>query len=552
MITLETLLAKGYFPRELPPPFTTETYAAVLKDGTKISQDLLDKCPQSRPAIYNLARAGTLRRKLSILNPISYYRLAKFIEQKWSDLEPLAKRSPLSLTHPVLNHPQRAIERQTPLSDYPQRRAAARCAARYILQTDIARFYHSIYTHSIPWAIHGKAATKADRSPKLWGNVLDKLIRDAQDGQTMGIPIGPDISLAIAETILGAVDQELSKRVKVRGLRYIDDYELSVDTLAEAETVQGALQEVLNDFELALNGAKTEILKLPLHIQEPWVSELGNFRVRLRQSTQHTDVIRYFDRAFALANKYPIEGVLKYAVGRAANIAVHPENRTIFQHLLLQCAMVEPGCLPKVLKALCQFKAENDKKKEEAKLLAQFVTNLLGDKTPPEIIPDVIDESKLASTFNGIIQSHATQGHSSEVCWAIWGCLLFGIKITDDSAKPLAVMDDPATAILCLHAQQNGLLPSKDYFAGFQRFLTAQDLYGEQWLVSYEANVKGWLKSPGGGDNVADDARFSILKNNGVSFYNVNAIKNTFDEAANSIVEEDYDDDEVSAEGYYG
>ena len=66
----------------------------------------------------------------------------------------------------------------------------------------------------------------------------------------MGIPIGPDISLAIAETLLGAVDQELLKKLKVRGLRYIDDYELSIDSLAEAERLQGALQEVLSDFEL--------------------------------------------------------------------------------------------------------------------------------------------------------------------------------------------------------------------------------------------------------------------------------------------------------------
>src|SRR5208283_6025946 len=109
MITLETLLAKGYFPRELPPPFTTASYAAALKDGTKIPQNLLDSSPQSRPGIFNLARAGTLRRKLSILNPISYFKLCNLVAQKWPDLEPLARRSPLSLTKPLTNHPQRAI-----------------------------------------------------------------------------------------------------------------------------------------------------------------------------------------------------------------------------------------------------------------------------------------------------------------------------------------------------------------------------------------------------------------------------------------------------------
>ncbi len=550
MITLESLLAKGYFPRELPPPFTTVSYAAALKDGTKISQQLLNECPQSRPAVFNLARAGTLRRKLCILNPISYFKLSRLVEQRWPDLEPLARRSPLSLTKPLLTHPQRAIERETPLRDFAARRAEARCVARFILKTDIARFYHSIYTHSIPWAIHGKAAAKADRSPNLWGNVLDKLIRDAQDGQTMGIPIGPDISLAIAEMLLGAVDEELFKKIKVRGLRYIDDYELSVASLADAERVQGALQETLSEYELGLNAAKTLIRELPFSLQDPWVSELGNFRMRSRKKAQHTDILRYFDRAFELTHEHPSEGVLKYAVGRAANISVHFENRSVFQHLLLQSATVEPGCLPMILRVLCRFKAENDRKKEMDELIAALAPKSSAAKSSA-VAPNVIDYDRLAATLNGIIQTHAIQGHSSEVCWAMWGCLLFEVKVTEDSAKALIVMNDPASVILGLHAQQNGLLPSKNYLDQFQRFLTSQDLYGEQWPLAYEANVKGWLNPPGGLDNVANDPRFSILKQNGVSFYDETKVKEAFAEAAKTVIEEEIEE-EASEEGYPG
>jgi transcriptional regulator with XRE-family HTH domain len=258
-------------------------------------------------------------------------KLSLLTEEKWADLEALAIRSPLSLTKPITTHPDQAIERHTPLSDFPSRRAAVRYAARYVLKTDIARFYHSIYTHSIPWAIHSKAAAKRDRTPNLWGNSLDKLIRDSQDGQTMGIPIGPDVSLLIAELLLSAVDEALVKRTGVRGVRYIDDYELSFNTLADAERVRGVLQELLGDYELALNSAKTAILELPLQLQEPWVSELGHFDLRARKKGQHTDLLRYFDRAFVLARSYPAEGVLKYAVGKAANLTVLLENRLLFQ-----------------------------------------------------------------------------------------------------------------------------------------------------------------------------------------------------------------------------
>jgi len=49
--------------------------------------------------------------------------------------------------------------------------------------------------------------------------------------------------------------------------------------------------------------------------------------------------------------------------------------------------------------------------------------------------------------------------------------------------------------------------------------MTSDGLEGEQWLLSYEANVKGWLPSRGGGDHVAQHSAFAYLKRLGVSFY---------------------------------
>jgi Reverse transcriptase (RNA-dependent DNA polymerase) len=539
MITLEVLLSKGYFPRELPPPFTTDKYAAFLSDGSEIPNDLLEKCPRSRSATYNLARAGTLRRKLSVLNPFSYLKLSKLCLEKWDALESLATRSPLSLTKPVTTDPDRAIERQTPLKEFPARKAAVRYSARYVLKTDISRFYNSIYTHSIPWVIHGKAKAKRNTGPSLWGNTLDKLIRDSQDGQTMGIPVGPDLSLLIAEMLLSAVDRELVRNTGVRGLRYIDDYELSFDTLAEAERVQGVLQGLLSDYELALNAAKTTIYTLPLQLQEPWVSELGHFALRTREKAQHTDLLRYFDRAFELSRNYPSEGVLKYAVGKAANLDVHQENRTLFQDLLLQCATVEPGCLPMILRVLCRFKVQEDAEREIEKITSST---------------DILDARKLEMTFNAIIKSHAAQGHSSEVCWALWGCILFGAKVVTESADALIAMGDPAAALLGLHAQEENLLPRKNYLKPFEKFLTAQDLYGEHWILAYEANIKGWLRSPieKDKDNVASDPRFSILKANMVEFYDKAQVEEAFDRAARETAGEESEEPEVPELEYFG
>jgi hypothetical protein len=564
MITLEALLSKGYFPRELPPPFITHKYAEFLTHSGGMPADLLKDCPQTRPAIYNLARAGTLRRKLSILNPFSYLNLSILIEQRWSDLEILAMKSPLSLTKPITTDPDRAIERQTPLRNFPACKAAARYAARYILKADVARFYHSIYTHSIPWAIYGRAKAKSHRSLGMWGNALDKLIRDSQDGQTMGIPIGPDLSLLIAEVLLSEIDQELVKRTGVRGLRYIDDYELSLNTLADAERVRSVLQELLGNYELDLNSSKTSIQELPLRLQEPWVSELGYFDFRNRQQGQHTDLLRYFDRAFELAAAHPAEGVLKYAVGKAANIDVLPENRTFFQDLLLQCAVVEPGCLPMILRVLCKFKAYEDvrAKAKSASSVRETREKLLRrlrmdkestagtrrDREEPIVETRIVDIAKLEMTFNAIIQSHAPQGHSSEVCWAIWGCILFSVRVLSESVNALIMMSDPVAAVLGLHAQKMGLLPSHDCLNSFEHFLATPELYGEYWILAYEANIKGWLSSPTGGDHVSNDRRFSILKENGVAFYDESKVREAFVEAALAVSE---DEEPETSEGYF-
>ncbi|MFZ2627558.1 MAG: hypothetical protein WAX67_01605 [Rugosibacter sp.] len=71
---LSIILARGYFSKELPPPFNTKSFGAfadtapavlhlgITKKGSKSNLTTL-------PAIHNQARSGTLRRKLAISVP---------------------------------------------------------------------------------------------------------------------------------------------------------------------------------------------------------------------------------------------------------------------------------------------------------------------------------------------------------------------------------------------------------------------------------------------------------------------------------------------------
>ena len=248
MIKIKNLLCHGYFAKELPPPFNSKGYGEVLDRNHLWLPSKFEKSEKSKLAVHNLARSSGLRRKLSIPNPVTFYNLADFVTGEWNNLVSKTNKSRISCTSPVVGSERRALISKHGLDEKPLFAAKLRSKSKYILQADIARFYPSIYTHSIPWAIHTKSVAKRNYSNDLIGNKLDKLVRNMNDNQTLRIPIGPDISLLIAELILSDVDDKLFHKGIKNGFRYIDDYEFAFTTLSEAETTLGYLQEFLNDY----------------------------------------------------------------------------------------------------------------------------------------------------------------------------------------------------------------------------------------------------------------------------------------------------------------
>jgi hypothetical protein len=156
-LQLLDLLAKGYFPRELPPPFNTIAFAdALAGPNAAIPAGAFSSAPQfSMPCVHNLVRTGGLRRNLGIPNPKHFYRLAEHIVANWNNFVVFANASPYSLSKPVDGRPDRAISPEHDLAERTENRARLRSTRRFVMKTDISRFFPSIYTHSIPWAIMG-------------------------------------------------------------------------------------------------------------------------------------------------------------------------------------------------------------------------------------------------------------------------------------------------------------------------------------------------------------------------------------------------------------
>jgi hypothetical protein len=134
----------------------------------------------------------------------------------------------------------------------------------YVFHADITDCYAAIYTHSIAWAVHGRAMAKTRRTDKtLIGNIIDSHIQDMRHGQTNGIPQGSVLVDLISELVLGYADFELSSRLDNAGitqyriLRYRDDYRIFVQSPQIGEAILKALTETLIELGLKLSTSKT-------------------------------------------------------------------------------------------------------------------------------------------------------------------------------------------------------------------------------------------------------------------------------------------------------
>ena len=138
---------------------------------------------------------------------------------------------------------------------------------KYLYTTDIASCYSSIYTHSIPWAMHGykkeKERVRSRATPLNLGEKIDEKLRNMSCGQTNGIPQGSILMDFIAEIFLSYVDKILALQIRKKKIndyhiiRFRDDYRVFTNKPTDAEFIIKELGAILMQFGLALNYSKT-------------------------------------------------------------------------------------------------------------------------------------------------------------------------------------------------------------------------------------------------------------------------------------------------------
>jgi hypothetical protein len=507
-------MTRGFFHDRIIPCLDTSGLSSAMPELMQFSEadskNFTTVSQRCRTVRHSVPKRKLARRILTIPNPRNQLFLCREVENHWPELLEACKRSDISLTLPVLSS-SRALHGQYDRRSEGVERAKRSVGARYILHADFARFYPSIYTHSLGWALHGKAQARADKQGQLLGNRLDRWVRETQDKQTGGIPVGPDTSFLIAEVMASAVDAGLKQSLgQLRGTRYIDDYHLYFGSLADAEEALAALHQVAGEYELDINDLKTEILELPEPIDPHWKTQLRS--IPLTNDDHATSIKAVFDRAAELARLAPHDNVFTYlskkVAASVAKMALTDDDWEVTDALLLRAAVGEPASLPTILRIF-----EDHQR-----------------------MPDGVEDA-----LNAICLHHALLQQSSEVAWALWTAKRLEVTLPQEVADAVALVDDDVVALVTLDLYSGGFLPEPtDGFELWSGYMTSENLYLDHWLLAYEAHQQGWLEPLDGKDYVTSDPFFSILGKYGVLFYDTSA-----DVPA---PESDYNDDDFEEE----
>jgi len=463
------LLCKGYLPENVPPSFTTRNIADYLQRES-ISGFLGKGKAVFRPARYNASKRGMTRRVFSLVHPVTAHDLAHFVETRWSDLEAFFAKSPYSLSAPVRAPNAHRALTITPHNRLEQRRIQHLAEYRFLACTDIARFYHTIYTHSVPWAYHGKPASKSERrvdSATVFCNRLDHILRAGQDGQTMGIAVGPDTARVVAELIGTAIDlafQERTVNLDCAVLRHVDDIWIGAHTHADAETALSRYREAIREFELDINEAKTRIWSEEFRFADGWPTEIAAHIDRAMESRPHRVDERLraaLEHAFSLSVREGDDGILRYVI------------RYIDQHKLTHAhwSAIEPF----LKRAAVHFGHTID-----------FISRILVWR---QVRKRDLDREAWIRILMSILDKHGRLGNDSEVCWALYTCAHLGVPVPDEHARHILANCGALSVVALLDLLDMMLVDFSMLDYAFTR-LSGEDASGPFWPVLLEWSAR--------------------------------------------------------------
>lgn len=492
----ELLVTKGLFPENLPPVYTAQEV------WTPLSQDASLYAVTAKavgdPCIYDASKRGGQRRLFSIPHPLFIRDQAAFFGRHWADVEHLFDAAPGSVSRPILDPDGSRYVRITRHQELPTLRLKRLSRFKYCLITDVSRFYPSVYTHSLAWAINGKLAAKADthsNSAAVFGNRLDFILRQSQLRQTVGMAIGPDASKIVAEILMSAVDKkfvEISRKPKPIYMRHVDDYWIGGNSQEECEKHLQNLRLALKEYQLDINEAKTRILSMKYVFGESWPSE---FETELRASLapdakeKGLDPISTFGKIVERATRDNDDGIIRHVLRVMDEHRLWAPNWDIVEHFLAQCAV--------------QFPHSFD-----------YVARVIAWRTR---INQVIDRKLWIEVARSTALQGGTLGRDSEAAWALWLCKELKQSIPKRLTDTLLTNSGALVLSFLAHFPKHQLARDNTLYDQMRDVVDGDPFAGSFWPLTLELSHLGegdpnWnTNSTSAALRKLHDARVSII-----------------------------------------
>lgn len=503
---LKRLISHGYFAPELPPCFVSEDLAKY-RNSILRGIDALPPIRQGKPnfhaftselSIFYFPRFGKQDRRHGVPNPIAHLLLSRTLAENYVDLRRKARASKLTLSPPVFDWsgPRALVRASIDLRDNFRVNLSSR--REEFVAADVRAFFHSIYTHAIPWAIHGKATAKQNRNVTLYGNLIDLLCRNAQDGQTLGLPVGPDTSRLIAEIISSAMDVDLQNRLQIGtrdASRYIDDYTLSSPNGAGSEELLAGLRQTSAKFELELNNDKSSVHQTSHRQSTGWQQAVrASVPPTPRPNSRVETAIlqQFFYQLGRVCADHPDINIEKFGLQNARLALVNAEDWEAIQFVIINAYRRNPSLISFLVEVfLLRQVAYQD---VQADILKEFIENRM-----PVL---------------------ARANRTGEIIWLLFLAARLRIILSNRSLTSLFSIDNAYIALLIVYLDSEHLAEGGVDRTAWNQSLNAAGLRSPMWLYSYEA-VTGGLISGETDDFITQDLYFNLLKSKRVRFFDI-------------------------------
>ncbi len=505
-LSLFDILSLGYFPKELPPIFSTKEFSESL-EKKKYKPDNGEKTA-TEPASFNIPQSGLRRRTLQIPTPELYARASNLLLQNKEDLPDENKSRIASYVRPFDSLYAKKMYEEGECASYDsnkpkeiQGEEAAFLESRgfvYRLTTDIAQFYPSIYTHSIPWAIRGKKEAKEKQGDNHWSNKLDECVRCMQNKETKGVVISPWLSFAIAEIILSKIDIEITIKFNEAfgenmwsGGRYVDDMWFYFSHPEHRKDALHIISEVLSEYRLEINSQKTKMEESPFLTESIWKTEIQDAgSAKTSDGKINFSIFRNTILHWAKELQTSTDNPIKYGLSMIEGSG----NENFWKDaksMILQAIHIEPNCIPKVVSLLERYQ---DFFSEE-------------------------DKEHIRVLFEKKIAEATKTKHEFEACWLLHALSLLSLPCSQEIAEIIIDKRHPMIVLSLYLLDKKGLVKGKRNIPKELKSILEDSgsLKNEWWLCAYEIGMQESMASNWGISSIFSGF-FQQLKDGKVSF----------------------------------